>query len=45
MPARGVYGFLSFEAKLDRLLETKHELARDMPNGADDISEADWRDL
>lgn len=37
--------FLSFEAKLDRLLETKRELARDMLNGADDISEADWRDL
>ncbi|WP_051340450.1 DEAD/DEAH box helicase [Azospirillum halopraeferens] len=37
--------FVSFEAKLDLLLEAKRELARDMLNGSEDISEADWRDI
>ncbi|MGC2853837.1 DEAD/DEAH box helicase [Novispirillum sp. DQ9] len=37
--------FTTFEAKLDLLLESKRALARDMLNGSEDISEADWRDL
>jgi SNF2 family DNA or RNA helicase len=34
--------FVSFEEKLDHLLRTKRELAKDMLNGADDIREEDW---
>lgn len=37
--------FVTFEAKLDALLEAKRELARDMLNGAEELSGADWRDL
>lgn len=37
--------FVTFEAKLDTLLEAKRELARDMLNGAEELSAADWRDL
>ena len=37
--------FLTFDAKLDLLLEWKRELSRDMLNGAGDVSPADFGDL
>lgn len=37
--------FVSFDAKLDRLLEWKRELSTDMLKGAADISPADFGDL
>ena len=37
--------FLTFDAKLDRLLDKKRELSADMLNGAGDVSPADFGDL
>ena len=37
--------FLTFDAKLDLLLEWKRELSRDMLNGAGDVTPADFGDL
>lgn len=38
-------GFITFEQKLDMLLETKRRLAGDMLNGYDDLNMYDWEGL
>ena len=38
-------GFPSFDERLDQLLEYKRELARDMYNGADDVTPDDFIDI
>src|SRR5262249_14220195 len=37
--------FLTFDAKLDKLLEWKRSLSRDMLNGAGDVNPSDFGDL
>jgi hypothetical protein len=37
--------FVTFDAKLDRLLEWKRDLSRDMLNGVGDVAMSDFMDL
>lgn len=38
-------GFVSFDERLDDLLERKRAIASNMPNGADDVTAAEFADL
>lgn len=44
-PVVVAHDFLTFDAKLDKLLDKKRELSADMLNGAGDVSPADFGDL
>lgn len=44
-PVVVAHDFLTFDAKLDRLLDKKRELSADMLNGAGDVSPSDFGDL
>ncbi len=44
-PVVVAHDFLTFDAKLDKLLERKRALSTDMLNGAGDVSPADFGDL